>query len=241
MSLRPLFPFQQAQYAQVFLLKPAPSFKLFAGLASTKKSATSLLFPFYLTLATLPSSPCPLLHLFFYFNFSGKSVRNRLLSPPVPSGYNGSSDTRFLRGNDAADELAGWGALLAPSAIPCSLCPFMSRIHCCLFSDWRRTVSSKFFGTQVASISTEKLVLPRHARCVLSRLRCNRHSLLLSFYLFRIGRLENLSCSACEHSSHDTFYLILHCPATDFCAACCLATLCLSTSSGPDPEELLGF
>ena len=52
--LRPLFPFQQAQYVQVSLLKPAPFCKLFAGLGSTNKSATSLLFS-YVTLAL--SSP----------------------------------------------------------------------------------------------------------------------------------------------------------------------------------------
>ena len=49
----------------------------------------------------------------------------------------------FLSGNDAADELARWGALLAPSAIPCSLSLLISRIHSSLFSDWRHTVSSK--------------------------------------------------------------------------------------------------
>ena len=32
-------------------------------------------------------------------------------------------------------------------------------------------------------------MLPRHARCVLSRLRCNGHSLLLGSYLSRIGRI----------------------------------------------------
>ena len=58
-------------------------------------------------------------------------------------------------------------------------------------------------------------MLPRHARCVLSRLRCNRHSLLLGSYLFRIARIENPSCSACGHSSQDISHLILHCPATD--------------------------
>ena len=121
----------------------------------------------------------------------------------------------FLPGNEAADELARWGALLAPSATPCSLSPLTSRIHFCLISDWRRTVSSKFFDTQVPSISTEELVVPRHARCVLSRLRCNGHSLLLGSYLSRIGRIENPSCSACGHSSQDTSHLTLHCPATD--------------------------
>ena len=121
----------------------------------------------------------------------------------------------FLPGNDMTDELARQGALLAPSAIPCSLSPLISRIHSRLFSDWRRTVSSKFFDTQVPSISTEELVLPRHARCVLFRLRCNGHSLLLGSYLSRIGRIENSSCSACGHPSQDIAHLILHCPATD--------------------------
>ena len=146
----------------------------------------------------------------------------------------------FLPGNDAADELARRGALLASSAIPCSLSPLTSRIHSCLISDSRRTVSSKFFGTQVPSISTEELVLPRHARCVLSRLRCNGHILFWGSYLSRIGRIENPSCSACGHSSQDTSHLILHCRATD-CLRRSLATLYLFTTSGPDLGELPCF
>ena len=118
-----------------------------------------------------------------------------------------------------ADELARRGALLAPSAMPCSLSPLISRIHSRLISDWRCTISSKFFDTQVPSISTEELVLPRHACCALSRLRCKGHSLLLGSYLSRIGRIENPSSSACGHSSQDTSHLILHCPATD--SLCC--------------------
>ena len=62
--------------------------------------------------------------------------------------------------------------------------PLISRIHSSIFSDWKRTVSSKFFDTQVPSICTEELVLLRHARCVLSRLRCNGHSLRLGSYLW---------------------------------------------------------
>ena len=57
------------------------------------------------------------------------------------------------------------------------------------------------FDTQVSSIFTEEVVLPRHARCVLSRLRYNENSLLLGSYLSRIGTIKNPSCSACEHSS----------------------------------------
>ena len=121
----------------------------------------------------------------------------------------------FLPGNDAADELARRGVLLVPSEIPCSLSTLTSRIHSSLISDWRRTVSSKYFETQVPSISTEELVLPRHARCVLSRLRCNGLSLLLGSYLSRIGRIENPSCSTCGHSSQDISHLIVHCSATN--------------------------
>ena len=121
----------------------------------------------------------------------------------------------FLPGNDMTDELARRGALLAPSAIPCSLSSLISRIHSRLFSDWKRIVSSKYFHTQVLSISAVELVLPRHACCVLSRLPCNGHSLLLGSYLSRIGRIDSPSCSACGHSSQDISHLILHCPATD--------------------------
>ena len=104
---------------------------------------------------------------------------------------------------------------LRPLQSPCSLSPLISRIHSSLFSECSRTVSSKFFDAQVPSISTEELVIPRHARCVLSRLRCNGHSLLLSSYLSWIGRIENSSCSACGHPSQDTSHLILRCPPTD--------------------------
>ena len=59
-ALRPLFPFQRAQYAQVFPLKPAPFCTLFAGLGNTNKPAISLLFSCYLTLV-LSSPPSFLL------------------------------------------------------------------------------------------------------------------------------------------------------------------------------------
>ena len=58
-------------------------------------------------------------------------------------------------------------------------------------------------------------MLPRHARCVLPRLRCNGHSLLLGSYLSIIGRIESPSCSACGHSSQNTSHIAPHCSATD--------------------------
>ena len=74
-------------------------------------------------------------------------------------------------------------------------------------------------------------MLPRHARCVLSRLRCNAHSFLLSSYLSWIGRIENSSCSACGHlSSHSALY-----------SYGLFAPLTLWRLSGPGPRELPGF
>ena len=95
MALRPLFPFQQAEYAQVFRLRLAPPCYLFAGLGSTNKSATFLLL---LSDSRFVSPPCLLLHLAFYLNLSGRSGRNFLLSPPVLSGENKCPGTQATMG-----------------------------------------------------------------------------------------------------------------------------------------------
>ena len=84
-------------------------------------------------------------------------------------------------------------------------------------------------------------MLPRHASCVLSRLRCNGHSLLLGSYFSRIGRIENPSCSACGHSSQDVSHLILHCPATDSLRRSLFGDSLSFYDLSPDPGELLGF
>ena len=174
------------------MLKLVPFCKLFAGLGSTIKPATSLLLlsDSRSVFTPLSSSPSFLLPQSFWQELSSlSSCSNSLQRVPGHS---------FLPRNDVADELARRGALVVPSAIPCSLSPVISRIHSSLFSDRRRAVSSKFFDTQVPSISTKELVLPRHVCCVLSRhARCYGHSPLLSSYLFGIVRIENLSCSAC--------------------------------------------
>ena len=100
---------------------------------------------------------------------------------------------------------------------------------------------SKSFNTQIPSVFSGGLALPRHARCALSRLHCNRHSLLLSSYLTRIGRTMNSSCSACEHPSQDTYHLILRSPATNTWRRLLFGDSLLSTTSGPGSGEFPGF
>ena len=111
-------------------------------------------------LTTLSSPPS-----FFYLNLSGRSDRNCLLSSPVLLSYNGSADIFFSGGTTQLISWPDGEHYSCPLQSLVSLSPLISRIHFFLFSDWRRTVSSKFFVTEFSSISTEELVLPRYARC----------------------------------------------------------------------------
>ena len=124
---------------------------------------------------------------------------------------NGSSVTRFFqamtRPMSRADEVLCFRCL-QPHVVSFYL--LTSCIYSSLSSDWRCSASVKIY-IQVRSVSTEELVFPRHPCCVLSRLRCNGHSLLLNSYLSIIDRIENPSFSP---SDHPTQY-ILSCPATD--------------------------
>ena len=123
--------------------------KLLAGLGSTNKSASSL--PFSSQTVALSLLRFPILVLLFYPTLFGISGRKYLLFFLLLLDYIGS----FLPGNDTANTVTRRGALLQPCTIPCSLSPFTSRIHASFFKNWRRTASSKFFDTQVPSVSTE--------------------------------------------------------------------------------------
>ena len=193
-------------------------------------SATSLLL-FYLILA-LSSPSCLLLHLSFYLNLIRRSDRNCLLSPPVQSDYNGSPDTRFYR---ATTRLISWPDgeryLCLQHAFEVSF--VLSLVSTLLFSPTRGVLSH-------LNSSTHRF--PQFSlRNLCSDAMLAGHSLLLSSYLSRIGRIENPSCGACGHPSYDTSHLILHCPATDSLRRRSWTIFCFSTTSSPGSGKLPGF
>ena len=243
LALRPLFPFRQAQFAPVFPLKPAPFCTLFAGLGNTIKSAIFLLFFSCLTLV-LFSPPCPLLHLSSYLKLCGRSGRN-CPSSPVLSGYNGSPDTRFSWGTTQLMSLPDGERCLHPpqSLVVSLLLPLISTL-----------VSSRTGGVlSLRSILTHRfpqfplrnlcslVMLAISSRCILSRLRCNGHSL---FYVsISLGLAESRILLAVPVDTRPRTSLISFCTVQlrTPCAAHSLATLCLSMTSGPVPGELPGF
>ena len=108
---RPLFLLQQAQYAQVFLLKHVSFCIPYAGFSSTNKFATSFLSVYRSVFTILFSSPSLWQEL--------SSLPSRCIGLQWVPGHS------FLPGNDAADELARRGALLAFSVISCSLSSYI--------------------------------------------------------------------------------------------------------------------
>ncbi len=153
--LRLPFPFRQTQFFQVFPLKATPFCQLSGGLDNTNKSAA------FLRLSICPRHWWYLFRLSYYLKLFGTSGRNRFFSPPLLSGYDGSPDTYIIW---ETTRLMSW-----PDGVWALFLSFCFHF----FSDCRHIALPKFIDTQVPSVSTEELVLPHHARCVLSRLRCN--------------------------------------------------------------------
>ena len=142
-------------------------YKLSTGLSSTNKSATSLFLSSTCSVVNALSSPPS----FFYLKHFSTSGANYHFFLPLLSGYHGSLDTHFFL---EMVQLINWSDGVPTFAL-CSLSPLTPCMYSSLFSHWRCTVSYKFFNTQDPSVTTEELVLPCNACCVLSHLSCNKN------------------------------------------------------------------
>ena len=226
-ALRPLFLFRQAQFGRVFPLKPAPFCTLFAGLGSTNKSSISLLFS-YLTLILFS------FHLSCYLKLSG---RNCLLFSPVLSCYNGSPGTRFSRETTRPD-LEHY--LRPPLSLVVSL--LLSLVSTFVFS-WTGGV---LFHR--SSLTHRFPQFPLRNLCSLVMLAV--FSLVFAamdtaFFLALIflGLAESRIVHAAPIDTRPRTPLISFCTVQlrTLSAAHSFATLCLCTTSGPDPGELPSF
>ena len=187
------------------------------------------------------SPPCSLLHLSFYLKLCGRSGRNCLFSPPVLSDYNGSPDTRFSRG---MMPLMSW-----PDG-ECYLCPPQPFVVSLLLA----LVSTPLFSRTGGILSHQSFLIHRFPQfpprnlCSLVTLAVSSliyaaMNTALFYVLISLASAESKILPAAPADTHPRTPLISFCTVQrrTLCAAHPLATVCLSTTSGPEPGELPDF
>ena len=149
----------------------------------------------------------------------------------------------FLLGNYAADKLTRRGALLGPSATPCSL-SLPSYLSYPLF----------FFSRTGGVLSHRSILTHRFAQFPPGNL-CSLVTLAVFSLVYAatdtaycsalilLGLAESRIFPAAHADTRHRTPLISFCTVQlwTLCVDCSLETLCLSTTSGPDPGELPGF
>ena len=162
-ALRSPFSILQAQGNQTFLLQLAPFCKLFVGLGSTDKTATSFRLLLY---------PC---YAFFSFVIPRLHTLTYLAETPffLLSGYNGSTVTHFFR-------RLTWPGLVRCSSHPLSHVSLSPLIFIVLFFRTGGILSTKFFETQVSSMFTKELPLARNTSSSFSSSLQHKQSFIVS-------------------------------------------------------------
>ena len=159
MALRLHFSSQQAQYAQAFPLKPAPSGKLLGGLGSTNKSATSLF---------LSDSRSVLSSIFPFVSIFLTDLAGTVFSLLFLSGHNGSPDTCFSR---ATTRPMSWpdGECYSCSHQSFVFSLLLSLVSILLFSPTGGVLShGSSFTHRFPQFPPRNLCSPSHSLCSLS-------------------------------------------------------------------------
>ena len=120
-------------------------------------------------------------------------------------------------------------------AIPCSLSPIVSRMHPCLFSDWRRTVSSNSSTHRFPRFPSRNLC--SLVTVTVSSLVYAATDTAYCFAFVSLGLAESRILPAAPADTRPKTPLISFCTIQlrTICAAHSLATLCLCATSGPGP------
>ena len=226
-------------FESVEVFRKHPFLALFFSLFSSMISRPLCLLPplFSLTIWPFGSPPSR-----FYLNLFGISDKNcLLLSPPVLSGHNGSTDTRFSR---ETMRLMSWpdGERYSypPQSLVVSL--LLSLVSPVLFSRTRGVLFHqnslthkfpRFSPTNLCSLVT--FVVLSFVFAVTDTAFCQ--------VLFSLGLAELRILLAAPADTRPRTPLISLCTVQlrTLCAAHFLATLCFFRISGPGPGELPGF
>ena len=193
-------------------------------------------FLFYYLSLVLFSPPCPLLHLSSYLKLCGRSGRNCLLSSSVLLDYNGSPDTRFSQGTTRPMSwLDGERYLRPPQSLVVSLLlPVVST----LVLSW------------IGGVLSHRSILTHRFPRFPPRNLCSLVMLAVSFLdyaatdtaffqvLISLGLVESRILPAAPVDTRPRrTSLISFCTVQlrTLCAAHSLATVCLCTTSRPDP------
>ena len=176
-----------------------------------------LCFRFFSSISQISSHCCcpTFLCPSFYLTLFSSSGRNyHFYFSPFSIGYNWVRGHLFLPGKNRTDELARQVVLLQPSSVPCNLPSVIYRIHSLLFSGWERTVSSSFFDTLVPQYVLKKLWV------LVSLVVSSLVFADAKFYLSKMDRIENSSCSACGYPTHALFIVFCIILLRNICSAC---------------------
>ena len=118
-------------------------------------------------------------------------------------------------GNEMADAVAKRGVTLDQKGVPISYASSLCLVKAKFVKSWWDALPSPLLACRLPKVDKSEILLPRSARCELSRLRSNGHSLLLNSYLARIGKISSPACPGCGHHTQDINHLLLLCPCLD--------------------------
>ena len=146
----------------------------------------------------------------------------------------------FIPGNNAADDLARRGALLAPLQ-PLVVSLLLSLVSTVFFSRTGGLLSHRSISTRGFPRFPPRNLCSLVMLAVSSLVYAATDTAFCSVISLRLAQSKILPAAPADTRPRTPLISLCTVQLRTVCAARSLATLCLSTSSGPGPGELLGF